>query len=159
MNPNELESRLKDWVAHGLLTPQQAEDIRSFEAARARPPSAPIAGEVLGYIGGALSLAALFAITTQFWRELGTGGQAPVRSRRRLAGGRPRCASPGGLSGGSPGGSRDMVAPQDLAPARERCRLSRRPGGGRREPMSLLASSRVHRVQLPGSRLSVGRFR
>jgi len=90
MNPSELGSRLKDWVAHGLLTPQQAEEIRSFEGARARPSSVPIAGEVLGYVGGALSLAALFAITTQFWSELGTGGQialAALVTAACLAGG------------------------------------------------------------------------
>ncbi|HCJ10833.1 MAG TPA: hypothetical protein DHW14_06695 [Clostridiales bacterium] len=90
MNPGELESRLKDWVARGFLTPRQAEDIRRFEVARVRPSPAPVAGEVLGYIGGALSLAALFAIITQFWRELGTGGQialAALVAAACLAGG------------------------------------------------------------------------
>jgi len=94
VSARSIEAQLRDWVAEGLVTPQQAEDLRAFESMRAptstyaqapehtvdaartaAPPRIPIAGEVLGYVGGALAIAALFAIVTQYWHDLGSGGQ------------------------------------------------------------------------------------
>lgn len=90
MASSEVNSRLDDWVANNLLSAQQADAIRTFESARAKPPVAPVVGEVLGYVGGALSISALLAIVTQFWTVLGAAGQiglAALVTAACLAGG------------------------------------------------------------------------
>jgi len=108
-----IEELLRDWTDSGLISPQQADGIRSFENARptvhpgamtasseavpttsqATPEAQariPIIGEALGYVGGALAFAALTAIVTQYWSDLGTAGQlllAAVVSAACLTGG------------------------------------------------------------------------
>lgn len=85
---------LDSWVAAGLISPEQAEAIWSWETSPARSrvpiaantsspgqtpthPQAPppdgrrvsLVAEVLGYVGGSLALGALFALTAQYWNS------------------------------------------------------------------------------------------
>jgi len=80
---------LQAWVEAGLITAEQAEAIAAHEAAA--PSAAPadtaaqtgptqdsrtaLAVEVLGYLGGALALAAVAFIVAQMWESLGDIGQ------------------------------------------------------------------------------------
>lgn len=92
-------SRLDDWVAAGLLDPEQAERIAAYEAehAPAAPPPPPpsdsspahtpvpsstrrrpsgVAGaEAIGYVGAALVVSALGRMLAELWRELTTAGR------------------------------------------------------------------------------------
>lgn len=88
-----LAKRLRTWVAAGLITSDQAEEIASFEAASdvdvwaggeaIGPPAttdsrAALVVEVLGYLGGALALAAVAFVVSQMWDSLGDLGQVLV---------------------------------------------------------------------------------
>ncbi len=90
---------LHDWVAAGLLTPEQAERIMAYEAERAvsdpapsvpppppssaaappapgsRRPSGVAGAEAIGYVGAALVVSALGRMLSELWRELTTTGR------------------------------------------------------------------------------------
>lgn len=81
---DDLTARLDRWVAHGLITREQADRIRSEERAlpaelrdrTGRMPS-PVA-EALGYVGGVLVLVAAGLIAGRYWSELGVAGRLAV---------------------------------------------------------------------------------
>ncbi|WP_028663188.1 DUF2157 domain-containing protein, partial [Saccharomonospora halophila] len=81
---DDLTVRLDRWVAHGLLTREQADRILAAERARptgigeetGRTPS-PVA-EALGYVGGVLVLVAAGLVTGRYWAELGVTGRVSV---------------------------------------------------------------------------------
>ena len=89
MSADTLEGRLARWVESGIITVDQAEAIRVQESsgrteaeAQASPDVAlgtgtrvPVMAEVLGYVGGALAIAALIAIIGEYWNDLGEVGQ------------------------------------------------------------------------------------
>lgn len=80
---DRLDERLDDWVAAGLIDPEQAERIRTFESdAASGPADARPNGmtggtrwrlaEALGYLGGALAVLAAVLLVGEFWDELET---------------------------------------------------------------------------------------
>ncbi|WP_026454385.1 DUF2157 domain-containing protein [Saccharomonospora iraqiensis] len=80
---DNLTDRLDRWVAHGLLTREQADRIlaaerESTETAEetGRTPS-PVA-EALGYVGGVLVLVATGLVAGRYWSELGVAGRLSV---------------------------------------------------------------------------------
>jgi len=93
-----LSEMLDDWTLNGLVTADQAQAIREHEASRLAQPVQPAAmhaaessslgtqepqtrsraqvmGEVLGYVGGILAIAALIALGASFWEAFGRWGQ------------------------------------------------------------------------------------
>jgi hypothetical protein len=72
----ENDTRALDrWVAHGLITADQAARIRAFESGPAAPDGPPPAGpsvviEALGYLGGALVAAAGILLGARWWDDL-----------------------------------------------------------------------------------------
>jgi hypothetical protein len=70
-----LEEHLQHWLAEGILTPEQAEQIRRDEGAPATPPQPPVrrtalVTEALGYVGGVLVLLASVLLAAQYWDDL-----------------------------------------------------------------------------------------
>lgn len=81
---DDLTARLDRWVAHGLITREQAERILAEEQAlptqirdRTGRMPAPVA-EALGYVGGVLVLIAAGLIAGRYWSELGVAGRLSV---------------------------------------------------------------------------------
>lgn len=69
---------VRAWVERGLITEEQASAISTFESEFAEERSrrgVPILGEIAGYLGGALALAALMTLTMEYWYELGDIGR------------------------------------------------------------------------------------
>ncbi|WP_007023164.1 DUF2157 domain-containing protein, partial [Saccharomonospora iraqiensis] len=81
---DDLTARLDRWVAHGLLTREQADRILAAERAgptgsgeeTGRTPS-PVA-EALGYVGGVLVLVAVGLVAGRYWSELGVAGRLSI---------------------------------------------------------------------------------
>ncbi len=86
-----LAQRVAEWVSAGIITAEQAEAIKAFEQASGRPAGisletphetqdsrAALVVEVLGYLGGALALAAVAFVVSQMWDALGDIGQVLV---------------------------------------------------------------------------------
>ncbi len=80
---DDLTDRLDRWVAHGLLTREQADRILAAERESTetdeetgRTPS-PVA-EALGYVGGVLVLVAAGLVAGRYWSELGVAGRLSV---------------------------------------------------------------------------------
>jgi len=78
----DLDARLADWEAAGLVTPAQAAGIRRHEGlagARAgadrRVGWRPWLAEVVGYVGAAFALGALVLILDDLWDRLAVGGR------------------------------------------------------------------------------------
>lgn len=81
------EERLDEWVAAGLLTGQQADAIRTHEAAKlAVPPPTrrrvgprdghlPAVAEPLGYLGAVLAVVGLLLVVSRFWSDMGTASR------------------------------------------------------------------------------------
>ncbi len=84
VNPR-LEASLGAWLDAGLLDPDQAEAIRSFESSAmevtmpARPQPAPrripVVAEALGYLGGMLGTIGLVLLAAKYWSDMGTAGR------------------------------------------------------------------------------------
>lgn len=91
----DLEARLDVWQRAGLISPEQADSVRSFEATEAAthpelPQSEPpqpepmassttsLISEVLGYLGAVLAVSAIAVILGQTWNEMGTGARLAV---------------------------------------------------------------------------------
>jgi hypothetical protein len=66
--------KLSEWVDEGLITPEQADAIRTHEqqARSGKPPSArvPLATEAVGYLGGGLAAIAAVLFVAQLWPSL-----------------------------------------------------------------------------------------
>ena len=76
----ELEHKLEEWVARGLITAEQADAIRSAESKT--EPEAPVrrgrvslAAEILGYFGAALLIGAFLVAFEGVWEDLGQGAR------------------------------------------------------------------------------------
>jgi hypothetical protein len=71
----ELASRVQDWRAAGLVSPEQAEAIIAFESVQAAPtaPRRTVIAEAIGYVGAALAVGAVGMIVGNLWDELTTG--------------------------------------------------------------------------------------
>jgi hypothetical protein len=71
----ELPTKLETWRAEGLLSPEQAEAIAAFEAARPEPtsPRRTLFAEAIGYVGAALAVGAVGMIVSNVWEQLSTG--------------------------------------------------------------------------------------
>ena len=80
-----LERSLRAWQEAGLIGPQQADDIRTFERAAGAPVGAPaparparripVVAEALGYLGGLLGVIGLVLLLTNYWPDM----SAPAR--------------------------------------------------------------------------------
>lgn len=71
-----LRLKLEQWAADGLLSTEQAAAILDHErAAESSPGRIPLASEAVGYIGGALILAAVALVVGRRWDEF----DAPAR--------------------------------------------------------------------------------
>jgi len=73
-----LEQELGRWVALGIVTEDQAAQIRAVESgapleAPVPEPGPSLVGEALGYVGGALVVVASLLLVGRFWDELGDG--------------------------------------------------------------------------------------
>ncbi|WP_460715721.1 DUF2157 domain-containing protein [Nocardioides dilutus] len=71
---------LDEWVAAGLMTPDQAAAIRSYEANRPGAPGTSLVVEALGYIGGVIMLTGAGILVGLLWDDL------PVAVRLALVG-------------------------------------------------------------------------
>lgn len=82
----ELDPRIRDWEAAGVISPDMGDAIRAFERERhaaehrgdrpeERPEArrAPSIAEALGYLGGLLALAGLISLAANYWDEVPTG--------------------------------------------------------------------------------------
>lgn len=84
--PSALEQRLDGLVESGVLTPDQAAELRAAAARDAGPapaqpaPAAPSTGvlDVLGYLGGALLLGALIFVGFTLWGDLSRAGKTAL---------------------------------------------------------------------------------
>ena len=86
---SDLETRLRNWVAAGLLSADQAEAIRHHEAREpavrpgrpsrpTRPPRRahrPSPAEGLGYVGGVLALAGVLLLLSRYWPQMSSAEQ------------------------------------------------------------------------------------
>ncbi len=77
--PN-LQVKLGEWVDAGVIDAQQATAIETHETALAKPDPTriPLASEAIGYLGGALVLAAVMVQSGQRWHELGSSARLLV---------------------------------------------------------------------------------
>lgn len=86
----DLEAKLDVWQRAGLISPEQADSVRTFEATEAAEhPEAShreatassttsLISEVLGYLGAVLAVSAIAVILGQTWDEMGTGARLAV---------------------------------------------------------------------------------
>jgi hypothetical protein len=75
--------RIDRWAAAGIITSEQAEAIRRFEAEELRRAETgrgrvPLVTEALGYLGAALAFAALAAALAQTWNDMAVGLRAAI---------------------------------------------------------------------------------
>ena len=81
--PTSLEVLVTGWVRDGVISPAQG---RAILAGGDRPVSLPswrgrghsLVVEALGYLGGAIVVAAVVLISARYWDELGDGGRVAV---------------------------------------------------------------------------------
>lgn len=87
----ELDTRLVTWTDQGIISPEQAERIATFERSRVapdhqppdeQPPTAPTSpsrqasiAEAVGYLGAVLALSAVALIVGDLWPQLEVGGR------------------------------------------------------------------------------------
>ncbi|MBM3673777.1 MAG: DUF2157 domain-containing protein [Actinobacteria bacterium] len=80
---HDLDPWIDRWVGAHLLSAQQAEAIRAYEAAPAptppvrapagsRPHRVPVVAEALGYMGSVLALSGLGLVTSRMWADWST---------------------------------------------------------------------------------------
>jgi hypothetical protein len=65
----DLDENLAKWRDAELISTEQVEAITRFEASR-QPHRSTLIAEVLGYLGGALAIVALWVFIAQFWGRL-----------------------------------------------------------------------------------------
>jgi hypothetical protein len=65
----DLDESLARWREANLISEEQAEAIVRFETA-AQPHRSSLVAEVLGYLGGALAIVALWVFVAQYWGRL-----------------------------------------------------------------------------------------
>ena len=70
----DLDDSLERWQEAGLISTEQIEAITTFEAA-ARPHRSSLIAEVLGYLGGALAIVALWVFIAEYWSDLESWAQ------------------------------------------------------------------------------------
>lgn len=78
---DNVDERVADWVAHGLLSAEQAEAIRRYEAealAPATPQRLTIVAEFASYLASVIAFAGGAAIVGPNWEDLGMVGQLAV---------------------------------------------------------------------------------
>ncbi len=89
-----LTDLLDDWVGHDLITPAQADRIRTHNAVAARTvvtipapvrQSSSLAVEALGYLGGVIVVVSSMLITAQYWDDLGTPARLAIVGFAALA--------------------------------------------------------------------------
>jgi hypothetical protein len=87
--PPDIDDSLRRWVAAGLITAEQAEEIGWFERIPPPPPARslrpervefspasarrvgrPSLAEALGYVGGVFALVGVFLVVSRFWVDL-----------------------------------------------------------------------------------------
>jgi Predicted membrane protein (DUF2157) len=86
----DLNGRLEAWSEERLITPEQADAIRVYEASRGAHPlretgrTTPVT-EALAYLGVALAVAALTVIVGRSWADLSTGAHIAIPGLIALA--------------------------------------------------------------------------
>ena len=70
----DLDDSLERWQEAGLISVEQTEAITRFETA-ARPHRSSLIAEVLGYLGGALAIVALWVFIAEYWNDLESWAQ------------------------------------------------------------------------------------
>ncbi|MFZ0493210.1 MAG: DUF2157 domain-containing protein [Acidimicrobiia bacterium] len=70
----DLDENLERWRVADLISPEQVEAITEFETA-ARPQRSSLIAEVLGYLGGALAIVALWVFIAEYWNNLQSWAQ------------------------------------------------------------------------------------
>ncbi|HZD23799.1 MAG TPA: DUF2157 domain-containing protein [Acidimicrobiia bacterium] len=76
MSKSERLKDLDDWVAAGLITPEQADAIRSHESEGQKEPSGWV--EPVAYLGAALIGVALFLFGVEVWDQLSAWGRVAL---------------------------------------------------------------------------------
>lgn len=82
----ELDTRLATWTGQGIISPEQAQRIATYERSRGAPnhraPEKPslssrraTIAEAVGYLGAVLALSAVALIVGDIWPQLGVGGR------------------------------------------------------------------------------------
>jgi hypothetical protein len=111
-SPASLPVLVRRWAAAGLISDDQAERILAVESAvpaaqsvRPAPSRLPLVAEALGYLGGALVLAAVLTLAARYWSGFGLAG------RLAFAGSAMVVLFAGGV-----------VLPESLGTARDRAR-------------------------------------
>lgn len=89
----DLKRQLEVWVGDGIITAEQAEMMRR-SVALPEPPTTeevefegriPIITEILGYVGVALAIWAVFFLVSEFWSKLSDWAQASLFGALALA--------------------------------------------------------------------------
>jgi hypothetical protein len=83
--PDHLESHLRDWVDHELLTASESDLITAYEVSRVPSRKIPLAAEMVGYLGAVLVLAAGAVVYGNGFEELGHAWQVAVPALAGLA--------------------------------------------------------------------------
>ncbi|GAA0808078.1 DUF2157 domain-containing protein [Spirilliplanes yamanashiensis] len=66
----DIAALLDRWAADGVVTADQAERMRADLRAPGRVPARPLVAEAMGYLGGAIVVAALGLLAGWFWADL-----------------------------------------------------------------------------------------
>lgn len=80
-------SPLDEWVRAQLITQEQADGIRAFEAQR-HPPAerrVSLAAEAIGYLGAVLITAAFVVLVANNWEDLRVGGRLAIAAAAALS--------------------------------------------------------------------------
>ncbi|WP_062522124.1 DUF2157 domain-containing protein [Demequina silvatica] len=83
---HSVDISLDRWVEQGLITPEQAAEVRRYEAAHAaHAPAAPrldvapralaVVGEIVGYLGAVLAVSGAAFVVGRTWQDLGDGAR------------------------------------------------------------------------------------
>ena len=88
----DLNHQLEEWVGDGIITTEQAEMMRRSVAHSDLPAEEvasggriPIITEILGYVGAALAIWAVFFLVSEFWSNLTDWAQASLFAALALA--------------------------------------------------------------------------
>lgn len=76
---DDLERMLRRWTMGGIITPEQAEEIRAIEGSRSDAKrSVPVLAEVIAYVGAILILSAAIFVASQLWGDLPSAARLTV---------------------------------------------------------------------------------
>ncbi|MCW2812039.1 MAG: putative rane protein, partial [Friedmanniella sp.] len=81
VDPPDGPALLRRWVAHGLITQQEADAIAASEGwgpgptAAAHPRRASVAAEALGYLGAVLVVVAASLLSARYWSQIPPAGR------------------------------------------------------------------------------------